>query len=94
MRSREQLRSAHIEFMKLAVKKGCESIAFPLISSGIYGYPKDEAVEVARQVIEEYLQKHDMEVYLVVFDKPAFLISEALLGKGESYIDQHYVDVY
>ena len=93
-RCREQLRSAYIESMKLAVENSCESIAFPLISSGIYGYPKDEALEVARQAIEDFLQQHDLEVYLAVFDKSSFLISEALLGKVESYIDQHYVDAH
>ena len=93
-RCREQLGSAYIASMQLAVENGCESIAFPLISSGIYGYPKDEALEVARQAIEEYLQNHDLVVYLVVFDKSSFLISKALLGKVESYIDQHYVDVH
>ena len=67
--SRALLRSAYIESMKLATETGCESIAFPLISSGIYGYPKDEALEVARLAIEEYLQEHDLVVYLVLFDK-------------------------
>lgn len=90
--SRALLRLAYIESMKLAEEKGCESIAFPLISSGIYGYPKDEALEVARLAIEEYLQDHDMEVYLAVFDKSSFLISKALSGDVESYIDEHYVD--
>ena len=89
---REQLRSAYIESLKLALKNGCESIAFPLISSGIYGYPKDEALEVARSSIEEFLRNHDMEVYLAVFDKSSFQISKALLGKVDSYIDQHYAD--
>ncbi len=91
---REQLRSAYIESLKLAAKNGCESIAFPLISSGIYGYPKDEALEVARSAIEDFLRDHDMEVYLAVFDKSSFQISKALLGDVESYIDQHYVDTH
>lgn len=93
-RCRGQLRSAYINSLKLAAENGCESIAFPLISSGIYGYPKDEALEVARSAIEEYLLDHDMEVYLAVFDKSSFQISEALLGAVESYIDQHYVDAH
>ena len=87
--SRELLRSAYIESLKLAEQNGCESIAFPLISSGIYGYPKDEALEVARSAIEDFLRDHDMEVYLAVFDKSSFQISKALLGDVESYIDQH-----
>ena len=90
--SRALLRSAYIESLKLAESNSCESIAFPLISSGIYGYPKDEALEVARQSIGEFLQDHDMEVYLTVFDKSAFSISKTPLGRVESYIDQHYVD--
>lgn len=93
-RSRELLYSAYIESLKLAEQNGCESIAFPLISSGIYGYPKDEALEVARSAIEDFLRDHDMEVYLAVFDKSSFRISKALLGDVESYIDQHYVDTH
>ena len=91
---RELLRSAYIESLKLAEQNGCESITFPLISSGIYGYPKDEALEVARSAIEDFLRDHDMEVYLAVFDKSSFQISKALLGDVESYIDQHYVDTH
>lgn len=92
--SRELLRSAYINSLKLAMENGCKSIAFPLISSGIYGYPKDEALEVARLAIEEYLQEYDLEVYLAVFDKSSFRIGKALLGDVESYIDQHYVDAH
>jgi len=93
-RCRTLLRSAYIESLKLAEENGCESVAFPLISSGIYGYPKDEALEVARTAIGDFLQSHEMEVYLTVFDKSAFRISRALLGDVESYIDQHYVDAH
>ena len=90
--SRALLRSAYMESLKLAGKNGCESIAFPLISSGIYGYPKEEALEVARQSITEYLQEHDMAVYLAVFDKASFVISKGLLGEVKSYIDEQYID--
>lgn len=93
-RCRELLRSAYMESMKIAEKAGCRSIAFPLISSGIYGYPRDEALEVARLAITDYLREHDLDVCLVVYDKASFLLSEALLGQVESYIDQHYVDAH
>lgn len=93
-RCRKLIRSAYTESLKLAMKHRCQSIAFPLISSGIYGYPKAEALEVAKEAIEAFLDEHDMEVYLAVFDKSAFVLSRALLGGVESYIDQHYVDAH
>ena len=90
--SRELLRSAYIASLELAAEHGCRSVAFPLISSGIYGYPKDEALEAARTAIGEFLEDHEMEVYLTVFDKSSFQAGRVLLGAVESYIDQHYVD--
>lgn len=87
----EQLRLCYINSLKQAVENKCESIAFPLISSGIYGYPKDAALRVATIAIQDFLGEHDLEVYLAVFDKAAFDVSEKLLGEVESYIDEHYV---
>jgi len=75
----------------LAQDRGCESIAFPLLSSGIYGYPKEEALRIAAAAIGEFLREHDMDVYLVVFDRAAFSLSERLVGEVRSYIDEHYV---
>ncbi|MDR1978680.1 MAG: macro domain-containing protein [Synergistaceae bacterium] len=86
------LRSCYVNSLKLAAAKGCESIAFPLISSGIYGYPKEEALRVAAAAIQEFLQENDMDVYLAVFDRAAFAVSEKLLGAVQSYIDENYVD--
>ena len=86
------LRSCYINSLALAVKHDCESIAFPLISSGIYGYPKAEALCVATDAIRDFISDHDMEVCLVVFDRAAFEVSGALLGEVESYIDEHYVE--
>lgn len=91
-RCRCLLHASYTKSLELAASKGCGSIAFPLISSGIYGYPKDEALEVAREAVMQFLDSHDMMVYLAVFDKSAFRISQSLLGKVESYIDEHYID--
>ena len=63
------LSSAYINSLRLAVQNKCESIAFPLISSGIYGYPKAEALQVATAAITKFLEKNDIDVYLAVFDK-------------------------
>jgi O-acetyl-ADP-ribose deacetylase (regulator of RNase III) len=86
------LRSCYTNSLNLAAESGCESIAFPLISSGIYGYPKDEALIVATDAIREWLDSGELDVFLAVFDNKAFEVSEKLLGEVESYIDEHYVD--
>ena len=86
------LRSAYTESLKLAAENKCGSIAFPLISSGIYGYPKEEALQVAVTAIKDFLANHDMDVYLVIFDRASFTVSEKLMGAVESYIDENYVD--
>jgi O-acetyl-ADP-ribose deacetylase (regulator of RNase III) len=88
------LRSCYTSSLNLAAENGCESIAFPLISSGIYGYPKKEALAVATSAIVDWLVDGDLDVYLAVFDKEAFDVSEKLLGDVESYIDEHYVDAH
>jgi transcriptional regulator with XRE-family HTH domain len=73
---------------------GSKSIAFPLISSGTYGYPRDGALRVATSAIQGFLDDHDIDVTLVVFDKSTFSVSCELLGAVESYIDEHYVDTH
>ncbi len=85
------LRSCYTESLKLAKRHRLESVAFPLISSGIYGYPKEEALQVAVSSISEFLLKNDMTVYIVVYDSRSFCLSEKLMQKVESYIDDRYV---
>ena len=76
----------------LAKKYGCESVAFPLISSGIFGYPKDQALKVAIDTISSFLLENEMAVYIVIFDRKAYQISGKLFADIASYIDDRYVD--
>ena len=87
---RELLESCYREALNLAKQYTCESVAFPLISSGIYGYPKDEALNVAVSIISSFLLKNDMTVYIVVFDKASFSIGEKLFSDISEYIDDNY----
>ncbi|MBR6535504.1 MAG: O-acetyl-ADP-ribose deacetylase [Clostridia bacterium] len=87
---RELLESCYRESLNLAKQYNCTSVAFPLISSGIYGYPKDEALKVAINVISSFLFKNDMTVYIVIFDKASFSIGEKLFSDISEYIDDHY----
>lgn len=91
---KELLESCYRESLRIAIDNNCESVAFPLISSGVYGYPKDQALKVAIDTITEFLIEHDMLVYIVVFDKSAFQISEKLFADIASYIDDKYVDTH
>jgi len=86
------LRACYTNALKLAVAHNCETIAFPLISSGIYGYPKADALRVATAAIRDFISENDINVSLVVFDKESLAVSGDLLGVVESYIDEHYVE--
>ena len=88
---REQLVSCYKTSLALAKERGCASVAFPLISSGIYGYPKDQALRVAVDTISEFLLENDMTVYIVVFDKSAYQIGNKLFADIAAYIDDKYV---
>lgn len=90
----ESLRSCYYNSLALALEKGFESVAFPLISAGAYGYPKEEALGIAVTEITHFLLQHDMTVYLVVYDKNSFQISKKLIDDIAEYIDQRYVDIH
>ena len=89
---KEKLVSCYRTSLALAKANKCETVAFPLISSGIYGYPKGQALRVAADTIGEFLMENDMTVYIVIFDPAAYQISGKLFADIAEYIDDHYVD--
>ena len=86
------LRECYDHSLQLAVEYNCQSIAFPLISAGNYGFPKDKALQIAISAFSTFLLEHDMQIYLVVFNRDAYKLSEKLFSHVASYIDQNYVD--
>lgn len=91
---RDKLILCYRKSLDIAKAAGCETVAFPLISSGVYGYPKDKALRVAIDTISEFLVDNDMTVYIVIFDKKSYRISEKLFADIEEYIDDRYVDAH
>ena len=90
----ELLRSCYASSLRLAKENGCESIAFPLISAGNYGYPRDKALEVAISEFRAFLEENDMHIYLVVFGSETLAISRQLVSHVKSYIDSEYVKAF
>ena len=91
-REQELLESCYRTSLNLAKENGCQSVAFPLISSGIYGYPKDQALKVAVDTISTFLLENEMMVYIVSFDRKAYQISGKLFADIAAYIDDRYVE--
>jgi len=88
------LRSCYDQSLKLALEHGCKSIAFPLIATNNYGFPKDKALQIAISAFSEFLLEQEMMIYLVVFDRGAYQMSEKLVSSIASYIDDHYVEAW
>lgn len=91
---REQLASCYRRSLELAKEHGCNTVAFPLISAGAYGYPKDKALKVAMDAISDFLFQNEMTVYMVMYDKAAYTIGEKLFSDITAYIDDNYVDTH
>lgn len=85
------LESCYTKSLHKAINLNCKSIAFPLISTGVYGFPKDKALQIAVSVFSSFLLENEIEIILVVFDQTSFQLSEKIVGEINSYIDENYV---
>lgn len=84
---RRKLAACYRNSLQTAYDRGCESIAFPLISSGTFGFPKDQVLRIALDTIMSFLMSRDMTVFVVVFDKKAYAISQKLQKDIQDFID-------
>lgn len=85
------LENCYRKSLELALENKCESIAFPLLSAGNHGFPKELALQIAINVFSQFLMKHEMQIYLVVFSRNAFALSEKLFHSVQSFIDETYI---
>ena len=90
----ELLRSCYDNCLKLALEHHCRSIAFPLIATNNYGFPREKALQIAVSAFSAFLPEHEMMIYLVVFDRSSYKLSGKLVSSIASYIDDHYVDLW
>lgn len=89
----ERLRSCYRESLKLAYENSVKSIAFPIISTGSFGYPKEEGVRIAFDEISAFIKEKDIEVYLVVYDEKATAIGKTLYPELKDYLNKNYVEL-
>ena len=87
----DALRSCYLESLKRAVEYNCKTVAFPLISAGVYRFPKDQVLKFAIQTITEFLFEHELTVYICVYDKESYSFSQKLFQDIQAFIDDEYV---
>lgn len=87
----QRLRACYRDAMQLAVNNGLESLAFPLLASGLFGFPRENALCIALDAIRDFVLHNDLMVYLVVYDAASFRIGEKLQQDIRQYIDDRYV---
>jgi len=90
---REILHSCYQKSLAKAEELKAESIAFPLIATGVYGFPRKEALNIALSEIGKFLLTHDMKIILVVFDRESVELSKGLVSEIDEYIDEYGVGV-
>jgi O-acetyl-ADP-ribose deacetylase len=87
----EKLKSCYTKCLQLAKQLSCESIAFPMISTGVYECPREQSMQIAVSAISEFLMQNDMDVTLVVYDPESYVLSTKLFDDVKAYVDEHYV---
>ncbi len=88
---KELLAACYRSSLELAAARGCETVAFPLISAGACGYPKEEAMETAAGAITDFLESHEMTVFLALYGETEFLRGKKIFREVQEYIDDVYV---
>lgn len=88
----EKLKSCYTKCLQLARQLSCESIAFPMISTGVYECPRETSMQIAVSAISEFLMQHDMDVTLVVYDPESYVLSTKLFEDVKAYVDENYVE--
>lgn len=87
----EVLRKCYENCLRIAIENDCESIAFPLLATGYYNFPKAEALRIAVSVFTEFLSHEEMEIILVVFDEKSFELSDKIFSSVREFVDKNYV---
>ena len=86
------LRRCYMNSLRIAYENGCESIAFPLISAGIFGFPIPKSLEIAKSVISSFLAIYDMDIIIVVYDKEFKSLSDELFSSVSDFIEDNFID--